>query len=664
VIYEMLRQVRAAAAVLLVAGVIALLSRGGDTARAGGITFEVNQAENVISQGDGTCDETCTIRDAIMAANVSGDHDTIVFDPEVFAEGSGNENIIYPDPLPLIDGSDGLTIDGTGAVVSLYGFELQSPGPGLFFRTPAFVGINDIVVRNIAVDSFESGIEVCSGEVGSDCTDFVSGIEIENVVAQQNTELGISVRGGTVSDVTIAESEVKNNNLSAVEIYGGAGVSGVVFDGNDVNGTDFTAVQVLGGAGGLEDIQFTDNEMRGTNVFVDAVGPVDQVALERNHSGDARTVGMGVGSDSSTTNVTIALNEIYNSSGRGIFVGSAQSPQDGHLSNVVVENNLVSGSSDTGIIVRGAAGPGQNVVAANTVSSGLRDGILVQDADNGPGTARVTLSRNQTYSNGQLGIDLSPLTIEANPGVTLNDAGDTDIGPNALLNFPEFSTPSGYAFAFGEACANCLIEVFESDNDPSGYGEALEFILDLRAGPDGNFILPLCGLGLSAGEKIAATATDPQGNTSELSENYTLLEDSEPCPSATPTPTASPTATPTATPARSPTVTPTPSASPSPTATATAGPGEFTWGDHNCANGPDPIDALLTLRHDAGLGANTGDCPEFGAAVPASGPALTWGDVDCDGQISPIDGLKLLRHDAGLPVQVEEGCPEIGDSVG
>ena len=87
----------------------------------------------------------------------------------------------------------------------------------------------------------------------------------------------------------------------------------------------------------------------------------------------------------------------------------------------------------------------------------------------------------------------------------------------------------------------------------------------------------------------------------------------------------------------------------------------ISWGDHNCSGLVDAVDSLLTLRHDAGLGANTGDCPAFGDAVPAGGPQLVWGDVDCDGAIGAVDALKLLRHDAGLPVQQPEGCPEIGE---
>ncbi len=101
------------------------------------------------------------------------------------------------------------------------------------------------------------------------------------------------------------------------------------------------------------------------------------------------------------------------------------------------------------------------------------------------------------------------------------------------------------------------------------------------------------------------------------------------------------------------------------------------WGDNNCSGSADPIDSLLTLRFDAGLPTNTGDCPAFGASVhvevtvgrvPAAGPQggdtnLMWGDIDCTLAINPIDSLKLLRFDAGLPVSQEAGCSLLGANV-
>ncbi|HEY5625404.1 MAG TPA: hypothetical protein VIT93_02835 [Dehalococcoidia bacterium] len=88
------------------------------------------------------------------------------------------------------------------------------------------------------------------------------------------------------------------------------------------------------------------------------------------------------------------------------------------------------------------------------------------------------------------------------------------------------------------------------------------------------------------------------------------------------------------------------------------------WGDHNCSGAADPIDALLTLRYDAGLSANTGECPDFGQVVEVAGASPhPWGDVDCMNGVSPVDSLKLLRFDVGLNVSQAQGCPKIGTTV-
>jgi hypothetical protein len=101
-----------------------------------------------------------------------------------------------------------------------------------------------------------------------------------------------------------------------------------------------------------------------------------------------------------------------------------------------------------------------------------------------------------------------------------------------------------------------------------------------------------------------------------------------------------------------------------PTPTPTPAGEMLVWGDANCSMSADPVDSLLTLRSDAGLSVNTGDCPPLGTEVDVALASLhTWGDVDCSGALNPVDSLKLLRFDAGLNVAQEEGCPLIGSDV-
>ncbi|HUF52445.1 MAG TPA: hypothetical protein VMR52_01570 [Dehalococcoidia bacterium] len=126
---------------------------------------------------------------------------------------------------------------------------------------------------------------------------------------------------------------------------------------------------------------------------------------------------------------------------------------------------------------------------------------------------------------------------------------------------------------------------------------------------------------------------------------------------ASPSPTT-PISTPVPTPTPSPT---TPISTPTPTSTGEGQ--QVAWGDNNCSGAADPVDALLTLRNDAGLSTNTGSCPAFGTPIALIASAqMTWGDIDCSGAADPVDALKILRFDAGLSAATGS-CPALGTQV-
>lgn len=121
-----------------------------------------------------------------------------------------------------------------------------------------------------------------------------------------------------------------------------------------------------------------------------------------------------------------------------------------------------------------------------------------------------------------------------------------------------------------------------------------------------------------------------------------------------------PTPTATAKPTPPPTATPTPTAKPSPTPHLLSA----MWADDNCSGSVDPVDALLTIRHDVGSETLIAGCPSMGWAVQiVGGSQRTWGDVDCNGEVNPIDALKVLIFDAGLSPSQETGCPGLGAAV-
>lgn len=167
------------------------------------------------------------------------------------------------------------------------------------------------------------------------------------------------------------------------------------------------------------------------------------------------------------------------------------------------EGNLIAFNAAEGIQIGYDAY--ENPVLGNTIHTNNIGIWVYTDA------IRNNISRNSIYGNIGLGIDLE--TIGVNP----NDPGDADIGANALLNYPEI-TSAGTTNVSGTACAGCLVELFISDQDPSGNGEGKTYIDSATADASGNFAIPVFFPIVSC-TRVTATATDSSGNTSEFSEN-------------------------------------------------------------------------------------------------------------------------------------------------
>jgi uncharacterized repeat protein (TIGR01451 family) len=158
---------------------------------------------------------------------------------------------------------------------------------------------------------------------------------------------------------------------------------------------------------------------------------------------------------------------------------------------------------------------GTVVGAANIIANNVGSGILVESGVN------HALQGNSIYNNTGLGIDLGTI------GVTANDPGDGDTGPNNLQNFPLIT--SALTRATGTTVAGTLnstanstftIELFNNTAcDTSGNGEGETFLarttVTTNAAGQANFSVAT-GV-ILAGRFITATATDANGNTSEFS---------------------------------------------------------------------------------------------------------------------------------------------------
>ena len=155
--------------------------------------------------------------------------------------------------------------------------------------------------------------------------------------------------------------------------------------------------------------------------------------------------------------------------------------------------------------------------AQNVISGNTGNGVTILDS----GSNGNAILSNSIYDNGGLGIDLG------GDGVTPNDTNDIDTGPNNLQNYPvliSITTSGGNVNIVGtlNSIANTTfrLEFFGAGVvDPSDFGEGRFFLGSSNVTTDGssnasfdlNFPL-VPGVG-----RITATATDPNGNTSEFS---------------------------------------------------------------------------------------------------------------------------------------------------
>ncbi len=170
----------------------------------------------------------------------------------------------------------------------------------------------------------------------------------------------------------------------------------------------------------------------------------------------------------------------------------------------------------------GGTGAGEGNVVANTGGAGI---VVLGTAD------LVQVLGNSIRSNGGIGIDLGF------DGVTANDAGDADSGPNDLLNVPVILAPidggTQAAVELDLPAGDYRIEVFTNPTegaDPSGYGEGETLIGAATVTNTGSgverFLIPLSPA-VSENDVLTATATEDLGGgshgaTSEFSAAVTV----------------------------------------------------------------------------------------------------------------------------------------------
>ncbi|MBT8110118.1 MAG: right-handed parallel beta-helix repeat-containing protein [Gammaproteobacteria bacterium] len=234
--------------------------------------------------------------------------------------------------------------------------------------------------------------------------------------------------------------------------------------------------------------------------------------------------------------IAIRDNRFHDSSAYGIESWNAQGP-------FTIENNTVSDSGNGGgLEIGGIRIFGANsTVRYNIVTASVGAGIVI--AQTGASNSQNLLSRNSTFANGGLGIDIEATDFVSpdGDGVTPNN-GAMDAGlPNNGMDYPVLtvSTLSGSTLhvegyvgtSATRIAAVHTLEFYKAADDGNNdgeielgdtlnvaHGEGQTYIDSCSTAATGNFICDLTvpvSVSLSVGEDITGIAYDTNGNTSE-----------------------------------------------------------------------------------------------------------------------------------------------------
>jgi hypothetical protein len=256
------------------------------------------------------------------------------------------------------------------------------------------------------------------------------------------------------------------------------------------------------------------------------------------------------------SSIQVTANLARDQQGGGIEVGHGGGAA---ATNITVTNNTVRGNGFTtvggttassepiGMDAYAATGSGL-VFSRNLVRDNAGPGIIVMQSTG------VQVTQNSFSSNGGLSIDLDPRALDPNTmgppqGVTLNDNGDGDTGPNNLRNYPVIvnAVLVGSELTYsGFARPGSAIELYIAQADPTGFGEGLTYLgtyvegsgadLDTTTGTYGpaningraqgtdttnRFSFRITAPGVSIGTTLSSTAT-LGGETSEFGGNVVV----------------------------------------------------------------------------------------------------------------------------------------------
>lgn len=345
-----------------------------------------------------------------------------------------------------------------------------------------------------------------------------------------NGDIGIEIQdspNNTIGDGTSNGRNILSGNLGAGLFFTGNASTGNTVAGNYI-GTDVTGTAPLPnakmgvGIGFSPGIQPAHDNIIGTAINK-SIGICDGGC-----NVISGNISNGILLSSTYGNKIVAnhvgvnrLNTQFLSNGAD-GIGFINSPNNIIGSETSNEGNVINGNRDNGIIITGDGSTGNRISGNSLIGNGGAGVMLASGVDN-------AILMNQTYGNTKLGIDIGY------NGISLNDLGDGDAGPNRKQNFPDiYAIKSNGTSSYISGTLNSRpnttyrIDFYQSDScnagKPNNYGQGQIHVGDMNLTTDqfGNKVFNYpTPQALGANKYITSTATKVIGTlpaeTSEFS---------------------------------------------------------------------------------------------------------------------------------------------------
>ena len=507
-----------------------------------------------------------SLRQAILDANANPGADTIDF-----AIGGGGVHTISPaTPLPTI--TEALTINGysqpgasantnapnqgTNAVIQI---EIDGTNAGTFgngLKATAVVTIRGLAINRCLTGA---GVFIGTGGDGSIIAGNFLGTDPTGSSRPGAQYFGVEIEAATgvvVGGANPADRNVLSGGDLAQIYIGDSGGPNTVVKGNLI-GTNAAGTSSVPGLGDYAQVYVR----LGLGVIIGGPTAAERNVISGSIGSGNPGAGVGVGYTigGTTAQATIQGNFIGTD-----VTGTLPIPNGNGIvlpdSNCVVKGNVISGNTLQAILSEGGGneliqgnyigtdetatldlgngggglaiggddwtiggtGPGEgNVIAFNHAPGGIANS----------GNQRAAIRGNRMFGNTPLGIELYPI------GVTPNDPGDGDSGPNGLQNFPIINsvTPGASTTNIQGILNSTASTLFDIDfysgptclAFPQGFLQGENYLGSIQVSTDGSgnatFSTDVPYV-LTAGQPVTATATDPSGNTSEFSQRILLSQ--------------------------------------------------------------------------------------------------------------------------------------------